>query len=50
VKPRRTKGYIINESWFNDPAIITGDIAFAQTKGKHMLSLYAAFCCEKIGA
>jgi hypothetical protein len=28
--------------------VITADVAFAQTKGKHMSSLYAAFCCEKI--
>jgi hypothetical protein len=37
---------MINESWFDDPAVITADVAFTQTKGKQMLSLYAAFYCE----
>ena len=32
VKPRRTRDYIINESWFNDPAVITGGVAFIQTR------------------
>jgi hypothetical protein len=40
----------MNESWFDDPAVITADVVFIQTKGKHMSSLHAAFCCEKIGA
>jgi hypothetical protein len=48
VKPRRTEDYMMNESWFDDPAVITGGVAFAQTKWKHMPSLRAAFCCEKI--
>jgi hypothetical protein len=39
----------MNESWFDDPAVVTDDVAFARTKGKHMPSLRAAFCCEKIG-
>jgi hypothetical protein len=39
----------MNESWFDDPAVITADVVFAQTKGKHMSSLHAAFCCEKKG-
>jgi hypothetical protein len=49
VKPRRTGDCMMNESWFDDPAVITGDVAFARTKWKHMSSLRAAFCCEKIG-
>ena len=39
----------MNESRFDDPAVITADIAFAQTQGKHMSSLRAAFCCGKMG-
>jgi hypothetical protein len=49
VKPRRTGDCMMNESWFGDPAVITGDVAFARMKWKHMSSLRAAFCCEKIG-
>jgi hypothetical protein len=48
VKPRRTGDCMMNESWFDDPAVITGDVAFARTKWKHMSSLRAAFCCEKV--
>ena len=48
VKPRRTED-CMNESRFDDPAVITADIAFAQTQGKHMSSLRAAFCCGKMG-
>jgi hypothetical protein len=39
----------MNESWLDDPVIITGDIAFARTKWKHVSSLRAALYCEKIG-
>jgi hypothetical protein len=46
VKPRRTGDYIINESWFNNPAVITADVAFTQIKGKQISSLYAAFYYE----
>jgi hypothetical protein len=48
VKPRRTKD-CINESWFDDPAVITANVVFIQTKRKHMSSLYTAFCYEKKG-
>jgi hypothetical protein len=48
VKPSRA-GDCMNESWFADPAVVTGDVAFVRMKGKHMPSLCAAFCCEKIG-
>jgi len=44
-----TRDCMMNESWFDDPAVITGGVAFTQTRGKHMPSLRAAFCCEKIG-
>jgi hypothetical protein len=49
MKPRRTGDCIIKEFWFDDPAVITGGIVFAQMKGKHISSLCAAFCCEKMG-
>ena len=49
VKPRRTGDCIMNESWFDDPAVITGGVAFALTKAKQMPSLRTAFFCEKIG-
>jgi hypothetical protein len=38
----------MNESWFDDPTVVTDDVAFVRTKGKYMLSLRAAFYCEKI--
>ena len=40
---------MMNESWFDDPAVITGGVAFALTKAKQMPSLRTAFFCEKIG-
>ena len=49
VKLRRAGDCRTDESWFDDPAVIIGDIPFTWTKWKHMTSLYAAFCCEKIG-
>ena len=27
-----TRDYIMNESWFNDPAVITDSVAFIQTR------------------
>jgi hypothetical protein len=32
VKPRKTRDCIINKSWFDNLTVITGDVAFAQTK------------------
>jgi hypothetical protein len=32
VKPRRARDCMMNKSWFDDLAVIAGDIAFAQTK------------------
>jgi hypothetical protein len=40
---------MMNESWLDDPAAITGGAAFARTGWKHMSNLRAAFCCEKRG-
>ena len=40
---------MMKEFWFDDPAVIIDDVAFAQAKGKQMSSLRAAFCCGKIG-
>jgi hypothetical protein len=48
VSPRRAGDCMMNEPWFDDPAVITGDVTFARTKWKHMSNLRAAFCC-KIG-
>jgi len=32
VKLRRAGDCMMNEPWFDDPAMITGDVAFARTK------------------
>jgi len=40
VKPRRTGDCMMNESWFDDPAVITGGVAFEQTKGKYKAEVY----------
>ena len=31
---------MMNESWFDDPAVITGGVAFEQTKGKYKAEVY----------
>jgi hypothetical protein len=49
VKPRRIGDCTMNESWFDDPAVITGHVTFAWTRRKHMSRLRTAICCEKIG-
>jgi hypothetical protein len=46
VKPKRAGHCMMNESWFDDSAVITGDVALAWTKWKHMSSLRAAFFRE----